>query len=340
MREDAGRGWRRVVPSPEPGRDRRARGDRDLVDGGVLVVCNGGGGVPVVRSRGALHGIDAVIDKDLAAALLAKELGADALLILTDVPQAYVALQDARAARSLARVTVEEMERHTAAGEFKAGSMGPKVAAALRRAAGAKKAAGHKTKPFARAGARRAPTAFACPASSSRTRPGCSGRSAPTTGASPPARAARLGRGGHGDRPVRAGDSSAPTPTSSPTPAPCCPPTVRVVELASDDAWMRDCGPTFVVDDEGDVRLVDWLFNAWGGLYDGLYFPWDRDQLVPQGGRDRRRRALRRAARDRGRLDPRRRPGDGDHHRGVPALAPAATRSSTAPRSRRTCATT
>ncbi len=56
---------------------------------------------------------------------------------------------------------------------------------------------------------------------------------------------------------------------------------VRVVELSSNDAWMRDCGPTFVVNDKGDVRLVDWDFNAWGGLYDGLYFPWDKDQMIP-----------------------------------------------------------
>ncbi len=59
------------------------------------------------------------------------------------------------------------------------------------------------------------------------------------------------------------------------------PPEVRVVEISNNDAWMRDCGPTFVVNDKGDVRLVDWVFNAWGGLYDGLYFPWDKDQLVP-----------------------------------------------------------
>ena len=56
----------------------------------------------------------------------------------------------------------------------------------------------------------------------------------------------------------------------------------RVVELSSNDAWIRDCGPTFVVNDDGDLRLVDWDFNAWGGLYDGLYFPWDKDQLVPR----------------------------------------------------------
>jgi agmatine deiminase len=58
------------------------------------------------------------------------------------------------------------------------------------------------------------------------------------------------------------------------------PGSVRVVELSSNDAWARDCGPTFVVNEAGDLRLVDWQFNAWGGLYDGLYFPWDKDQLV------------------------------------------------------------
>jgi agmatine deiminase len=57
---------------------------------------------------------------------------------------------------------------------------------------------------------------------------------------------------------------------------------VRVVELSSNDAWMRDCGPIFVSDDTGEVRLVDFDFNAWGGLYDGLYFPWDKDDMVPR----------------------------------------------------------
>ena len=60
------------------------------------------------------------------------------------------------------------------------------------------------------------------------------------------------------------------------------PPEVRLVEIANDDAWMRDCGPTFVVNDRGGVRLVDWIFNAWGGEYDGLYASWDADQLVPR----------------------------------------------------------
>ena len=97
MREDAGSGWRRVVPSPEPREIVELEAIRDLVASGCLVVCAGGGGVPVTRSRGALSGIDAVIDKDLAAALLARELCADALLILTDVPRAYVALRHPRA---------------------------------------------------------------------------------------------------------------------------------------------------------------------------------------------------------------------------------------------------
>ena len=57
---------------------------------------------------------------------------------------------------------------------------------------------------------------------------------------------------------------------------------IRVVEMSSNDSWMRDCGPTFVVDDEGQVRGIDWDFNAWGGLEGGLYFPWDQDDLVPQ----------------------------------------------------------
>jgi agmatine deiminase len=57
---------------------------------------------------------------------------------------------------------------------------------------------------------------------------------------------------------------------------------VRVVEISNDDAWMRDCGPTFLVDDRGRVRVVDWVFNAWGGLVDGVYFPWDQDDLVAQ----------------------------------------------------------
>jgi carbamate kinase len=131
MREDAGRGWRRVVPSPEPREIVEIEAIRDLVHDGVLVICSGGGGVPVVRSRGALSGIDAVIDKDLAAALLAKEVVADDLLILTDVPKAYIHYNTPEQ-RALDRVTASEMRAYAAEGHFKAGSMGPKVEACLR----------------------------------------------------------------------------------------------------------------------------------------------------------------------------------------------------------------
>jgi carbamate kinase len=131
MREDAGRGWRRVVPSPEPKEIVELEAIRDLVENGCLVICSGGGGVPVVHSRSALGGIDAVIDKDLAAALLAKELGADALLILTDVPKAYVHYGTPEQT-ALDRVTASEMRAYASEGHFKAGSMGPKVEACLR----------------------------------------------------------------------------------------------------------------------------------------------------------------------------------------------------------------
>ena len=57
---------------------------------------------------------------------------------------------------------------------------------------------------------------------------------------------------------------------------------IRVVEMASNDEWIRDCGPTFLTNDKGEVRAVDWEFNAWGGLFDGLYFPWDQDNMVAQ----------------------------------------------------------
>jgi carbamate kinase len=131
MREDAGRGWRRVVPSPEPIEIVELAAVRGLVESGAVVVCSGGGGVPVTRRRGALSGTDAVIDKDLAAALLARELAADALLILTDVKCAY-ADYGTPEQRPLGSLSASEMRALAAAGHFKAGSMGPKVEACLR----------------------------------------------------------------------------------------------------------------------------------------------------------------------------------------------------------------
>jgi carbamate kinase len=132
MKEDAGRGWRRVVPSPEPLEIVQLPAIRTLVAAEVLVVCVGGGGIPVLRAKdGSLAGTAAVIDKDLAAAKLALDVGADALLVLTDVPAAYLDYRGP-AERALGRVAAAEMEGYVAAGQFKAGSMGPKVEACLR----------------------------------------------------------------------------------------------------------------------------------------------------------------------------------------------------------------
>src|SRR5690242_16290381 len=103
-----GKGWRRVVPSPEPLRIVELDTIRLLVDAGVLVICSGGGGVPVVDHQGVLHGVEAVIDKDLAAALLAIDLGADALLLLTDVPGVQAGF-GTRSAQVISAATPEEL---------------------------------------------------------------------------------------------------------------------------------------------------------------------------------------------------------------------------------------
>ncbi len=132
MREDAGRGWRRVVPSPQPVGIVQLETIAQLVHGGALVICGGGGGIPVYRARdGALHGVEAVIDKDLAASRLALDLGADILMILTDVSKIYLSYGTPEQ-RALDRGTWMEMVAYAEAGHFKAGSMGPKVDAAIR----------------------------------------------------------------------------------------------------------------------------------------------------------------------------------------------------------------
>jgi carbamate kinase len=122
-----GDGWRRVVASPEPLRIVELPTIRMLVDAGVLVICGGGGGVPVIEHRGVLRGVEAVIDKDLAAALLATQLGADALLLLTDVPGVQESFGTS-SARVLPRLTPEELRSL----ELAAGSMAPKGEAACR----------------------------------------------------------------------------------------------------------------------------------------------------------------------------------------------------------------
>ena len=129
--EDAARGWRRVVPSPEPLEVVELEVIRGLVDAGVLVIACGGGGIPVVRDAEGLRGIEAVIDKDRASALLAAALGSERFFISTDVDQVYLDYKKATQ-RALPRLTVTEAEQHLAAGAFPPGNMGPKVQSAAR----------------------------------------------------------------------------------------------------------------------------------------------------------------------------------------------------------------
>lgn len=129
--EDAARGYRRVVPSPEPLAIVEFDVIRRLMDGGVLVVACGGGGIPVVGSNGALEGVEAVIDKDRASALLASKLGVDVFVISTDTDYVYLDYKKA-AQRTLRTVSVTEMQACADAGHFPPGNMGPKVEAALR----------------------------------------------------------------------------------------------------------------------------------------------------------------------------------------------------------------
>ena len=128
--EDAARGYRRVVPSPEPIEIVEFDAIRSLMDQGVLVVACGGGGIPVVRENGNLHGVEAVIDKDRASALLASQLGVDIFAISTDTDCVYLDYKKPTQ-RPLIRITASELEEHYLAGQFPPGNMGPKVESAL-----------------------------------------------------------------------------------------------------------------------------------------------------------------------------------------------------------------
>jgi carbamate kinase len=127
------RGWRRIVASPEPLSVVDWPAIHALAVAGYVVVCAGGGGIPVADGADghALRGVEAVIDKDLTAAILARDLDADTLVIATDVPNVMVDFGKPDA-RPLGRVTAAELREHASAGQFARGSMGPKVEAALR----------------------------------------------------------------------------------------------------------------------------------------------------------------------------------------------------------------
>ncbi len=126
-----GKGYRRVVPSPLPKRVIEAEVIRSMVDAGICVIASGGGGIPVITdAEGDLSGVNAVIDKDLSSALLATELGADLLIILTAVDNVYLNFNKP-SQRKLEQITVEEAEQFMTEGHFATGSMGPKVKAAM-----------------------------------------------------------------------------------------------------------------------------------------------------------------------------------------------------------------
>jgi carbamate kinase len=123
--------WRRVVPSPAPLGIAEAKAIKTMVEAGMIVIASGGGGIPVYRNmRGALEGVDAVIDKDRAGAKLAEEVGSDILLILTDVE--YAMMNYGKPTQSpIRKLTVSDAKKRLKEGHFGAGSMGPKVEAAL-----------------------------------------------------------------------------------------------------------------------------------------------------------------------------------------------------------------
>ncbi|MGH8973998.1 MAG: carbamate kinase [Acidimicrobiia bacterium] len=129
--EDAGRGWRRVVPSPEPLGLLEAPAIRALLAEGFVVVAAGGGGIPLVPTSEGYRGVEAVIDKDYAAAALATSLGASALVLVTSVESVLLDYGTPRQ-RPAEEMTLEDAERHLAGGQFPEGSMGPKVRSATR----------------------------------------------------------------------------------------------------------------------------------------------------------------------------------------------------------------
>jgi carbamate kinase len=131
MVEDAGRGWRKVVPSPRPLEVVQSEAIRRAVRDGSIVIAGGGGGIPVYRTKeGDLRGVEAVIDKDYTASLIASDLEADLFVILTGVDQVSIHFgrPDQKAIRAM---DVDEARAHQAGGEFPEGSMGPKIRAAI-----------------------------------------------------------------------------------------------------------------------------------------------------------------------------------------------------------------
>lgn len=134
------RNWRRIVASPEPLELLEAPAIENLIKNGIIVISSGGGGIPVTKDKFGINGIDAVIDKDKAASILAQNLKADYLMILTDVEHACVNFQKPDQ-KVLEKVSLSEVEKYYEEGQFLKGSMGPKVVSCMRFVrAGGKKA--------------------------------------------------------------------------------------------------------------------------------------------------------------------------------------------------------
>lgn len=130
MKEDAGRGWRRVVPSPKPSDIVEKKALKDLLDNGNIVIASGGGGIPVVKREVGYEGVPAVIDKDFAGALLAELVEADTFLVLTAVEKVAIRFNKPDE-EWLSELDVATAEKYMADGEFGKGSMEPKVQAAI-----------------------------------------------------------------------------------------------------------------------------------------------------------------------------------------------------------------
>jgi carbamate kinase len=131
VKEDAGRGWRRVVPSPQPKTIVELAAINLLARAGFVVIACGGGGIPVIQDEGGnLIGVEAVIDKDLASSLLARGIGADLLLVSTGVEKVAINFNKPDR-RWLDRMTVAEAKTHYADNQFDRGSMGPKIQAVI-----------------------------------------------------------------------------------------------------------------------------------------------------------------------------------------------------------------
>jgi carbamate kinase len=141
VKEDAGRGWRRVVPSPKPLEIIESGAVKAALEADSIVITAGGGGIPVVRSNGSIRGVEAVIDKDLSAAKVAETVGASILLILTAVEAVTVHYRQPNEL-PLGHIKADALQQYCDAGEFAPGSMLPKVQAAIQFA---KAAPGNKT---------------------------------------------------------------------------------------------------------------------------------------------------------------------------------------------------